>query len=227
MSGTGSDLAFTTPEAPARLSAVTTRVRPNLRRQLALVGSLAVLAVPALSACGSFDYATDRQNVIANGGYDMDGNIRVNAARIVTPTEGKGVFIATFTLSPSVDPATVGSSNPSLQGLESASDAKQTVTAKRSVDIKIGAEGRVNLADPKPGGVAVTGDFKPGDIVPLTLSFSDGEKLTVQVPVVTQCGPYKNVVAQGHKTPATPTATGDTTTDPYSCTPPSVGPYGE
>ena len=190
------DLTFTAPEPTARLSAVTTSVRPHLRRKLALVGGLAVLAVPALSACGSFDYATDRPNVIANGGYDMDSNIRVNAARIVTAQPGKGVFIATFTLNPTVGAATNGTPNPSFTGLETASDAQQSVQSKSPVNIKIGSTGMVNLADPSTGGVPVTGNFKPGDIVPLTLTFSDGDKATVQVPVVTQCGPYASVVAQ-------------------------------
>ncbi|MEX0426857.1 hypothetical protein AB3X52_04420 [Nocardioides sp. DS6] len=207
---------------------MTTSVRPHLRRKLALVGGLAVLAVPALSACGSFDYATDRPNVIANGGYNMDSNVRVNAARIVSPRAGKGVFIATFTLNPTIGAATAGSPNPSFTGLETSADAKQTVQAKGGFDIQIGNAGLVNLADPSTGGVVVTGDFKPGDVVPLTLSFSDGDKATVQVPVVTQCGAYASVVPLGKKSPLpAPEATGDTSTDPYSCTYPSVGPYGE
>jgi len=221
---------------------VTTSVRPHLRRKLALVGGLAVLAVPALSACGSFDYATDRPNVIANGGYDLDSNIRVNAARIVSAEDNQGVFIATFTLNPTVGAATAGSPNPSFTGLtmgsSESSDASAgatqgasestSVEAKSFKPIKIGDSGMVNLADPKTGGVPVTGTFKAGDIVPLTLSFSDGEKVTVQVPVVTQCGPYASVVPQGKTAPsASPLVSGDTTTYAYSCNYPSVGPYGE
>ncbi|MEP9382574.1 hypothetical protein [Nocardioides sp. KR10-350] len=206
---------------------MTTLVRPHLRRKLALMGGLLALAVPVLSACGSFDYATDRPNDIANGGYDLDSNIRVNAARIVTAEQGSGVFIATFNLNPTVDPATVASPNPSFTGLSTASDAKQTVQPKGKIDVKIGDAGLVNLADPKTGGVPVTGDFEPGDIVPLTLTFSDGEKVTVQVPVVTQCGAYASVVPSGKSSPtATPLVSGDSTTDPYSCNYPSATPLG-
>lgn len=227
MTGARPDLAFDAPGPTARLSAVTTSVRPHLRRKLALVGSLAVLAVPALSACGSFDYATDRPNVIADGGYDLDSGIRVNAARIVTPEEGKGVFIATFTLDPRISAATAGAPNPSFKGLEVAGDAEQTVTPKGPIDIKIGDQGLVNLADPKTGGIAVTGDFKPGDTIPLKLTFSNGDSATVQVPVVKQCEEYADVVPQGGKSAAAPLQSGDTTTYAYSCNYPSVAPFGE
>ena len=78
--------------------------------------------------------------------------------------------------------------------------------------------GRWARTDPDHGGVKVTGDFAPGDIVPLTLTFSDGDPVTVQVPVVTRCGPYADVVAQGgHPKPSPADDSGDTTTDPYSC----------
>jgi hypothetical protein len=170
-----------------------------------------------LSACGSFDYATDRPNVIADGGYSLDSNIRVNAARIVTSHEGSGTFVATFDLNPTVDPAG-GEQKPSFNGLETAEGATTTVQPRGSFDIPIGQDGMVNLADPEVGGVGVTGDFKPGDIVPLKLSFSaDQEPVTIQVPVVTQCGPYASVVPQDkpHQTP--PPAEGDQSTNPYAC----------
>jgi len=197
---------------------VTTQLRPQLRRRLALAGALAALAVPALSACSSFDYATDRPNVIANGGYDLDSQVRVNAARIVTSKQGSGIFIATFTLNPTVNAATSGSEHPSLTGVASAEDAEQQVTASGTINVQLGNSGLVNLADPATGGIKVTGDFAPGDIVPVTLQFSEGKPVTVQVPVVTQCGPYADVVAQGAKGKASPPALNtNTTTDPYSC----------
>jgi hypothetical protein len=184
----------------------------------ALAGGLLALALPVLSGCGSFDYATDRPNVIANGGYSLDSDIRINAARIVTPQEGSGTFIATFDLNPTVNVAG-GQEKPRFTGLQPAEGATTTVEPRGSIDIPISDGGMINLADPKVGGVAVTGDFKPGDTVPLTLSFSSGEQpVTVQVPVVTQCGPYASVVPQGkpHQAMMTP-PTGDQSTNPYSC----------
>ena len=210
--------AFDTPDPTARLSAVTTQVRPQLRRRLAFVGALVALAVPVLSACDSFDYATDRPNVIANGGYDLQSQVRVNAARIVADKQGSGVFIATFILNPTVNAATNGGQNPSFTGIASAKDSEQTVTANGTVDVPVGSSGSVNLADPTVGGIPVTGDFVPGDVVALTLQFSEGGPITVQVPVVTKCGPYADVVAQGAKGKASPPALNtDTTNDPYSC----------
>lgn len=211
-------LPFAPPTAPARLCAVTTQVRPHLRRRLALMGVIAALAVPGLSACSSFDNPTDRQNVIAEGGYDLDSTVRINAARIVSWERGSGIFIATFDLNPTIDAATDGSQRPSFTGLSAAQDSQHQVTASGPVHVQVGDTGSVNMADPSIGGIKVTGDFLPGDIVPLTLTFTDGDPVTVQVPVVTRCGPYADVVAQGQhiKFPQS-TQSGDTTTDPFSC----------
>lgn len=179
---------------------------------------LAALAVPALSACSSFDNPTDRENVIAEGGYDLDSTVRVNAARIVTWEKGTGVFIATFDLNPTINAATDGSQSPSFTGLSTGQGAQQQVTASGTINVQVGSTGSVNMGDPKVGGIKVTGDFTPGDIVPLKLQFSDGAPVTVQVPVVTRCGPYADVVAQNANiTFAPPAQNTDTTTDPYSC----------
>ncbi|MFT4083542.1 MAG: hypothetical protein QM638_13240 [Nocardioides sp.] len=170
--------------------------RPLARRRLALMGVLAALAVPTLSACNSFDYASDRQNVIADGGWDLDSTVRINAARIVSGQEGSGVFIATFTLNPTIDAATSGAKAPTFTGLEASSKATETVQAASFTAIPVGNQGVVNLADPSVGGVAVTGDFQPGDSIPLTLTFSEGDPVTLHVPVVAECGVYADVVAQ-------------------------------
>lgn len=207
---------------------MTTQARQHPRRTLVLAAGLLAVAGPALTACGSFDYATDRPNVIANGGYSLDTDVRVNAARIVTSAEGTGIFIATFALNPSEN-AAGGEQKPALTGLQPASDATDTVQTSGPVDVKIGDDGMVNLADPSVGGVPVTGDFKPGDSVPLMLTFSSSQTpVRVQVPVVTQCGPYASVAAGGSGTSASATSSdtssdsaspsaSDPMTDPYSC----------
>ena len=41
---------------------------------------------------------------------------------------------------------------------------------------------QVNLADRQ--GIAVTGDFKPGDFIPIDLTFAEGETAGLEVPVV-------------------------------------------
>lgn len=166
-----------------------------MQKRLAVTGALVALALPALTACSSFDYATDRPNEIAHGGSTLDGAIRINAARIVTAQEGSGVLVGTFSLDPAINPAVAGGELPSVTSIATASDATETVTPESFTPIELPTSGIVNLADPATGGIAVTGDFKPGDSIPMTFTFSEGEEKTVSVPVVTQCGAYAEVVA--------------------------------
>ena len=165
-----------------------------------MVGALVALGVPALSACNSFDYATDRPNEISHGGSTLDGAIRINAARIVTAQEGSGVLVGTFSLDPTINPAVHGKTLPSVTGIATAADATETVTPESFTPIELPTVGIINLADPANGGIAVTGDFKPGDSIPMTFTFSEGEEKTISVPVVTQCGPYAEVVAAADET---------------------------
>lgn len=166
-----------------------------MQKRLAVTGALVALALPALTACSSFDYATDRPNEITHGGSTLDGAIRINAARIVTAQEGSGVLVATFSLDPAINPAVAGKALPSVTSIATAADAEETVTPESFTPIELPKSGIINLADPANGGVAVTGDFKPGDSIPMTFTFSEGEEKTISVPVVTQCGPYADVVA--------------------------------
>ena len=43
--------------------------------------------------------------------------------------------------------------------------------------------GLVNLAEPAAG-IVLTGDFTAGDVVPLTVDFGNGERVSLNVPVV-------------------------------------------
>jgi hypothetical protein len=174
------------------VSRVTTKV---IQKRLAVTGALVALALPALTACSSFDYPTDRPNEIAHGGSTLDGAIRINAARIVTAQEGSGILVGTFSLDPAINPAVAGEALPSVTSIATGSEASKTVTPESFTPIDLPTSGIINLADPANGGIAVTGDFKPGDSIPMTFTFSDGEDRTISVPVVTQCGPYAEVVA--------------------------------
>jgi hypothetical protein len=191
-------------------------VTTPLRRKLALAAGLAIVAVPTLSACGS--YPTDRPNVIANGGYDISGNMRVLATRIVASADNQGVFIGTLALNPSVAAtSTSPSDEPSLTGIASGptavvQTAQEGINSASFTPIPVGESGMVNLADSSIGGIPVTGTFKAGDVLPITLTFSDGETLTVQTPVVPRCDVYASIGAAA----ATPG------TGPYSCTYPSL-----
>jgi hypothetical protein len=148
----------------------------NVRRKLALAVAAAAVAVPALSACSlsGFDYATDRPNTIANGGYYLEGPIQVMAARIVAPSDGVGTFIATIT----VDPTAPAAEFDSLEGVDT----------KKFTPVEIKPNGIANLYT--EGGIPVTGDFKAGQSVPVTLGFSDGTRIKVNAIVVTECHEY-------------------------------------
>lgn len=180
-----------------------TPVTTILSRKLALAAGLVCLAAPVLSSCG-FDYATDRPNVIANGGFALGQNgMRVLATRIVADTSNRGVFIATLALNPTANPAVVASRAPQLTALSTRSDSPYTMTAGSFSPIAVTDTGAVNMADPSVGGIPVTGDFKAGSMIPVTLTFSDGEKVSVQTPVVTQCHEFASVSPQagtGHGT---------------------------
>jgi hypothetical protein len=191
-----------------------------LRRTLVLAAGLVAVAAPALSSCG-FDYATDQPNVIADGGYNLDSNMRVLGSRIVASADGQGHFIATITLNPTTggvtDPKKLAQQH-ALTGLETASTATPGVTPTiqpvTGINQTVNPEGIVNLASPEVGGIPVTGSFKAGDVVPVTLTFADGEKVTVQTPVVPHCGDYANV---GSPAPSPTAATGTALPGPYDC----------
>lgn len=193
------------------MAAVTT----PLRRKLALAAGLLCLGAPVLSSCG-FDYATDRPNVISHGGFHVDGDgVRVLAARIVAHDDNHGVFVATVALNPSADPVTDAASGPTLTALSVRSGSDTQLKAKSFSPIAVGDSGAVNLADPSIGGIAVTGDFAAGASIPVTLEFSDGEKVSVQTPVVTQCGEYASVAPQaGGRTAASDSASASTSSAP-------------
>jgi hypothetical protein len=217
------------------MAAVTT----PLRRKLALAAGLLCLGAPVLSSCG-FDYATDRPNVIAHGGYQVEGDgMRVLAARIVASDDNHGVFVATIALNPTADPASDAASAPKLTDLSVRQGSDAQLTAKSFAPIAVSDTGAVNMADPSVGGIKVSGEFTAGDSIPVTLSFSDGSTISVQTPVVTQCGPYASIAPQGtssesasSSTSASASASAETEptaepSAPYDCSTPSVPAIGE
>ena len=220
-------------QTPGRTAASMAAVTTILSRKLALAAGLVCLATPVLSSCG-FDYATDRPNVISNGGFDQTGSgMRVLATRVVADSNDHGVFIATIALNPTADAAADAKKAPKLVGLAASSASSSQLTASSFSPIAVTSTGAVNLGDPSVGGIPVTGDFEAGAIIPITLTFSDGEKITVQTPVVTQCGDYASVVPQagtGHGQKGSGDLSSDSTSStaaPYDCAYPSLPAVGE
>lgn len=139
-----------------------------------LATAVAVLALAApLSSCG-FDYATDRDNAVSNGAKNRDGEVDVLSAVVVSAAEGSGTFVASFSNN---DPD-VEQSFTAVAGADG-----QEITAADFDPVTIAAGGLVNLADPAAG-IVLTGDFTAGNVVPLSIDFGNGERISLNVPVV-------------------------------------------
>lgn len=141
-------------------------------RPLATAAAVLALAAP-LTSCG-FDYATDRAYTPANGANTLEGEVDVLSAVIVSAAEGSGTFIASFS---NADPA-AEQAFTAVAGAEGSG-----VTAAEFEPVTIAPGGLVNLAEPAAG-VVLTGDFGPGNVVPLSIDFGNGERVSLNVRVV-------------------------------------------
>ena len=141
-------------------------------RPLATAAAVLALAVP-LSSCG-FDYATDRDYTPAGGANNREGDVDILSAVVVSAADGSGTFVASLSNN---DPDT----EQTLSGVSG--DEGASIEAADFDPITIPAGGLVNLADP-PADVVLTGDFAAGDFVPLAIDFGNGDRITMDVPVV-------------------------------------------
>ena len=137
-----------------------------------LVTAAAVVALAApLSSCG-FDYATDRDYTPGSGANNREGEVDVLSAVVVSAAEGSGTFVASLS-----------NGSEGEQTLTAVAGQDSTVTAAEFEPVVIPPGGLVNLADP-PAGIVVTGELGAGDVVPLTVDFGNGERVSLNVPVV-------------------------------------------
>ena len=148
------------------------------RRKLALSIGALVLAVPGVSACG-FNYATDRENTIANGSNNQDGVVDVLNALIVSGEDGSGTFIATLVNNDR-------SKAISFEKLDFGSNSTIEVAAFSPIEVP--QHGLVNLADGQ--GIKVSGDFKAGQFVGVSLDFDNGESAELDALVVSEDNQY-------------------------------------
>lgn len=149
----------------------------HLRRPTALLVAL-VAALPALSACSASgrDAATSQVNQIVMGTDNRDFEVDVLNAVIVAKADGSGTFIATLVNNSS-------QTDNSMTAL--AGDQGLDVSTFSAISIPV--RGLVNLAD-NGLGIVVTGDFKLGQYVPLTVTLGDGTSIPVNTPVVPDSG---------------------------------------
>jgi copper(I)-binding protein len=138
-----------------------------------LVTAAAVVALAApLSSCG-FDYATDREYDVTSASSNREGEVDVLSAVVVSAAPGSGTFVASLSNNNETDEQTF----TAVAG----EDASVKAAAFEPISIKPG--GFVNLAEPAAG-IVLTGEFEAGDVVPLTVDFGNGERVSLNVPVV-------------------------------------------
>jgi hypothetical protein len=151
------------------------------RRPLALATCVLAVCAPALTSCG-FDYATDRIYTPAAGVNNRDASIDVLGAVIVSAEEGSGTFVASFANNSTEEPGTV----EALEGVD-----QSQLTAAEFAPVEVPPAGLVNLA--AEDGIEVNGEVAAGEFVPVALQFGTGERVQLDVPVVTNCGSYEGL----------------------------------
>ncbi|GAA1442586.1 hypothetical protein GCM10009641_57500 [Mycobacterium cookii] len=147
-------------------------------RPLAIAAAVLALAAP-LSSCG-FDYATERDYTPGSGANNREGVVDVLSAVVVSGADGSGTFVASLSNNDIDEEQT-------FTGLSAGDGATVEVTEFEPVEISAG--GLVNLAEP-PAEIVLTGEFGAGDVVPLAVDFGSGERVMLNVPVVSDDSGY-------------------------------------
>ena len=144
-------------------------------RSLTTAAAVIALAAP-LTSCG-FDNATEREYDIQGAADNREGVVDVLGAVVVSGAEGSGTFVASLSNNDE-------SEEQSLTGISGVSGSDgATIEAAEFEPVPVPPNGLVNLAEP-PADIVLTGDFTAGDFVPLTVDFGNGERVSLDVPVV-------------------------------------------
>jgi hypothetical protein len=154
----------------------------TVRRRLA-AASLVIL-VPALGACGGFNYQTDQVYQPGVGVNDQSGQVGVLGAVVVSGIDGQGTLVTSLANDSSDQTDSLTTVTPT--------DPNAGLTVRVTAPVEIKPRSLVNLAD--TGAISVSGDsVKPGGYVRLTLQFQSGQSTSVNVPVVPQTGEYGDI----------------------------------
>jgi hypothetical protein len=149
------------------------------RRKLALSIGALVLAVPGVSACG-FNYATDRENTDRQR-LEQQGRRRRRAER--RDRVGRGRLGDVHRLAGQQRPAARRSAFETLDF-----GSNSTIEVAAFSPIEVPPHGLVNLSDGQ--GIKVSGDFKAGEFVGLSLDFDNGESAELDALVVSEDNQY-------------------------------------
>jgi hypothetical protein len=158
------------------------------RHQKALAAAAALLAVPALSACGvNFGAQTDQVYTPADGENHREGTIDVLNALIISETPGTGRLIAALS-----NNDTEGAD--ALTGVTGAQESSEVTFQVPGVEIPEGQLVQLASDDVEP--VVVSGDeeaIRPGKFVRLTFEFQNADAATLNVPVLEPGETYADV----------------------------------
>lgn len=150
-----------------------TAPRSRARRLLALT-----LATPLLAACSvNFGAQTDQVYTPAQGVNDRSTDIDVLNALVVAESDGSGRLIAGL--------ASQADEDVELTGVTGEGEDAEVQFGSDGGEAVVPAGGFLQLADEGSAVISATGEgVEVGDYVRLTMSFSNGDEVSVNVPVV-------------------------------------------
>ena len=157
-------------------------VKPN--RRLSIATAAALLAVPALSACG-FNEQTDQVYNPADGVNNRSGAMDVLDALVVSGSHGSGTVIAGLSNNDQTRPDTL----TSVAGTGKSQNVAVTMGSK----VTIIPGGFTQLADLKSPIAAKSPQIEPGRFVSLRFTFKNAQSVTVDAPVVARTDQYTSV----------------------------------
>ena len=162
----------------------------NATRTKALAAAAALLAVPALSACGTnFDAQTDQVYTPSDGENSYDGSVDVLNAMIISETPGSGRFIAGLVNNDSEEADT-------FQSVEGVGDSAEITFAVQGGETEIPPGGSLQLADDESAMVAASGSedaLQAGKFVRVSVGFANGDSAELNVPVMAPGDTYEDV----------------------------------
>jgi hypothetical protein len=162
----------------------------NATRSKVLAAAAGLLAVPALSACGTnFDAQTDQVYTPADGENSYDGSVDVLNAMIISETPGSGRFIAGLVNNDSQEADT-------FEGVEGVGESAEVTFSVEGGETEIPPGGGLQLADAESAMVVASGSedvLQAGAFVRVSVSFANGDSAELNVPVMAPGDTYEDV----------------------------------
>ncbi len=179
-----------------------TASRSRARRLLALT-----LATPLLVACNNFDAQTDQVYTPAQGVNDRSTDIDVLNALVVAGSDGSGRLIAGLSSQADED--------VELTGVQGEGEDAEVQFGTDGGDAVVPAGGFLQLADEGSAVIGATGEgVEIGDYVRLTMSFSSGDEVSVNAPVVPAEGDFADVTLPSSSASPTDSSSEEPTSEP-------------